>query len=254
MENKITVFEHEEFGSVRTAEINNEIYFVGKDVAKVLGYAKPLNAISTHVDKDDSLKQGLIDKLGRNQETIFINESGLYSLILSSKLPKAKEFKHWVTSEILPSIRKHGGYLTPDKIAEAILNPDTIIKLATALKEEQERNLTLEQDNQIMKPKANYYDKLISTNLLTSIRETALELQVPEKELTKFLVKKKVLYRNKHGKLCAYAQYVKSKLFAVREWCGENGQKGTWTLVTPKGREVLNRSLQRYIAKHGRLQ
>lgn len=108
MENKITVFKHEEFGSVRTMEINNEIYFVGKDVAKVLGYAKPLNAIATHVDKDDSLKQGLIDKLGRNQETIIINESGLYSLILSSKLPKAKEFKHWVTPEILPSIRQHG--------------------------------------------------------------------------------------------------------------------------------------------------
>lgn len=251
MENNIAVFEHEEFGSVRTIEMNNKVYFCGKDVAQILGYSDTAKAIRTHckgVDEIATPTNGGIQKLK------FITEGDLYRLITHSKLPSAEKFECWVFDTVLPSIRKHGGYLTPDKIAEAILNPDTIIKLATALKEEQERNLILEQDNQIMKPKANYYDKLVSTNLLTSIRETALELQVPEKELTKFLVKKKVLYRNKHGKLCAYAQYVKSKLFAVREWCGENGQKGTWTLVTPKGREVLNRSLQRYIVKHGGLQ
>lgn len=103
--NKLKVFESPEFGNLRTLEINGEPYFVGKDVAEMLGYAKPLNALAKHVGADDSLKRGLIDSMGRTQETILINESGLYSLILSSKLPKAKEFKHWVTSEVLPSLK-----------------------------------------------------------------------------------------------------------------------------------------------------
>ena len=106
----LQVFENAELGRVRTMLIKDEIWFVGKDVAEILGYAKPLNALSMHVDEDDSLKQGLTDSIGRMQETILINESGLYNLILSSKLPNAKKFKRWVTSEVLPSIRKTGGY------------------------------------------------------------------------------------------------------------------------------------------------
>ena len=116
MENKLQVFKNEEFGEIRTLEIDGEPYFVGKDVASVLGYAKPLNAISKHVDEDDSLKRGLIDSLGRTQQTIVINESGLYSLILSSKLPNAKKFKRWVTSEVLPTIRKTGGYVNDEDL------------------------------------------------------------------------------------------------------------------------------------------
>ena len=111
-ENKPQIFNSEEFGSVRVLTIDGEPYFVGKDVATILGYAKPLNALATHVDEDDSLKQGLTDSMGRIQETIIINESGLYSLILSSKLPTAKKFKRWVTAEVLPTIRKHGSYNT----------------------------------------------------------------------------------------------------------------------------------------------
>ena len=116
MENKLQIFKNEEFGEIRVVEIDGEPYFVGKDVASVLGYAKPLNAISKHVDEDDSLKRGLIDSLGRTQQTIVINESGLYSLILSSKLPNAKKFKRWVTSEVLPTIRKTGGYVNDEDL------------------------------------------------------------------------------------------------------------------------------------------
>ena len=116
MENKLQVFKNEEFGEIRVVEIDGEPYFVGKDVASVLGYAKPLNAISKHVDEDDALKRGLIDSLGRTQQTIVINESGLYSLILSSKLPNAKKFKRWVTSEVLPTIRKTGGYVNDEDL------------------------------------------------------------------------------------------------------------------------------------------
>lgn len=103
---KLQIFNNAEFGEIRTVNIDNEVWFVGKDVAVALGYAKPLNALANHIDEDDSLKRGLIDNLGREQDTIFINESGVYALVFSSKLPKAKEFKKWVTSEVLPSIRK----------------------------------------------------------------------------------------------------------------------------------------------------
>ena len=111
--NELQIFNSEEFGDIRTATIENEPWFVGKDVATALGYAKPLNALSAHVEKDDSLKQGITDSLGREQETIFINESGLYALIFGSKLESAKRFKHWVTSEVLPAIRKTGSYQKP---------------------------------------------------------------------------------------------------------------------------------------------
>ncbi|MDE5582419.1 MAG: Bro-N domain-containing protein [Ruminococcus sp.] len=114
--NEIQIFNNSEFGEIRTLTIDNEPYFVGKDVAVILGYAKPENAIANHVDKDDTLKQGVIDSLGRTQQTTIINESGLYSLILSSKLPTAKKFKRWVTSEVLPTIRKTGSYTTPNAV------------------------------------------------------------------------------------------------------------------------------------------
>lgn len=110
--NELKIYENPEFGKVRTMEINGEPYFVAKDVAEILGYAKPENALTTHVDKDDTLKQGVIDSLGRAQNTTLINESGLYSLIFSSKISKAKQFKRWVTHEVLPSIRKTGSYST----------------------------------------------------------------------------------------------------------------------------------------------
>ncbi|MDE6357825.1 MAG: phage antirepressor [Eubacteriales bacterium] len=142
MDNNLQIFQNSNFGEIRTIQINNEIWFVGKDVAKALGYERTADAIRTHVDVDDK-GVGKIQTPGGSQEMTIINESGLYSLILSSKLPQAKEFKRWVTSEILPSIHKHGGYLTPEKLEEALLNPDTLIKLATNLKQEQEKNIEL---------------------------------------------------------------------------------------------------------------
>ena len=148
--NDLKIFKNAEFGEIRTIEVDNEPWFVGKDVAEVLGYAKPLNAIATHIDEDDSLKQGLIDRLGRVQETIFINESGLYSLILSSKLPNAKAFKRWVTAEVLPTIRKHGMYATE----ELLSNPDIAIAAFKALKEEREARKALEVENKEMQPLA----------------------------------------------------------------------------------------------------
>ena len=128
---ELEMFKNEEFGEVRTLLIDGEPWFVGKDIAIILGYAKPLNALSTHVDEDDSLKQGLIDNMGRTQKTILINESGLYSLILSSKLPNAKKFKRWVTAEVIPTIRKTGGYVNNDDlfISPCLLRTKTVFIL-----------------------------------------------------------------------------------------------------------------------------
>lgn len=243
---ELQIFNSPEFGEIRTIEKDGEPWFVGKDIATVLGYAKPLNALAMHVDEDDSLKRGLIDSMGRMQETILINESGLYSLILSSKLPRAKEFKHWVTSEVIPSIRKHGAYMTPETLEAAILNPDTMIKLCTALKDEQDKrkaleevNASLEVDLAIAQPKVDYFDKLVDRNLLTSFRETAKQLEIKEKDFIRFLLDKKYIYRDKNGKLQPYSNK-NDGLFEVKEcfndktnWCG------TQTLITPKGRETF---------------
>lgn len=142
--NELQIFKSNEFGEVRVLEKDGQVWFVGKDVAEILGYSKPLNAISQHVEEDDSLKQGIADSLGREQQTITINESGLYALIFGSQLPKAKEFKRWVTSEVIPSIRKHGGYITNQKnlsseeiLANAVLVAQNVIKEKDMLLEEQ---------------------------------------------------------------------------------------------------------------------
>lgn len=245
MNSDIQTFENSEFGSIRIVEIDNEPYFVGKDVADVLGYNESNKAISRHIDEEDRMKHP-IPSTGGIQSSWVINESGLYSLILSSKLPTAKKFKRWVTSEVLPSIRKHGAYMTSATIEQAILNPDTIIKLATALKEEQSKNKQLQAvnselavNNQIMKPKADYFDELVDRNLLTNLRETAKQLEIKQKDFINFLLEKKYLYRDKRGKLMPYAKK-NNGLFEVKEvyndktkWCG------TQTLVTPKGRETF---------------
>lgn len=147
--NQLQIFNNKEFGQIRTVTIDNETWFVGKDVALVLGYAKPLNAIATHVDEDDSQKQGLTDSLGRTQNTIFINESGLYALIFGSKLESAKRFKHWVTSEVLPAIRKTGSYQKPvqgkELLALAVLEAQKTIAEQTAQIEEMKPHAILGQ-------------------------------------------------------------------------------------------------------------
>jgi anti-repressor protein len=160
---ELQIYKNAEFGYVRTTTIGGQPYFVGKDVTDILGYQNGSRDINRHVDEEDRQKAMFFDGT-QDKETIIINESGLYSLILSSKMPNAKKFKRWVTNEVLPAIRKHGIYATDDLIA----NPDLAIAAFTALKEERERNKTLTaavavQQQQIaeMKPKATYYDVVL---------------------------------------------------------------------------------------------
>lgn len=178
-----------EQNEVRTVLVNDEPYFVGKDVAEILGYSKSRNAISTHVDEEDKQDAPIQGGLGGKQKMTIINESGLYSLILKSKLPSAKKFKRWVTSEVLPAIRKHGGYLTPEKVEEALLNPDTIIQLATQLKEERTGRLIAEQKIAEYEPKISYLDSILSSTDSVTISQIAADYGMSPQQMNKLLHK-----------------------------------------------------------------
>lgn len=173
--NNIKIFNSPDFGQIRTIQQNGEPWFVGKDVADILGYSNSSKAIPQHVDEEDRQKQNL--PTAQNGKLVaaswLINESGLYSLILSSKMPKAKEFKRWVTSEVIPAIRKHGGYLTADKIEQALTDPDTIIKLATTLKEERAARQQAEANLQAAKPKVLFADAVSASDSTILIGDLA---------------------------------------------------------------------------------
>ncbi|MDC7953226.1 phage antirepressor [Liquorilactobacillus mali] len=163
---------------VRTVQISNEPYFVGKDVAEILGYQNGSRDINRHVDEEDrqNYQNGTFES---PRGLTVINESGLYSLILSSKMPNAKQFKHWVTSEVLPSIRKHGAYMTPEKLQETLAQPENMIQILTALKDEQEAHKKLQQENDKMKPHAIL--GAVVENSVNSISVKALATILKEK-------------------------------------------------------------------------
>ena len=194
-----------EGNEVRTVLINDEPYFVGKDIADVLGYSNTSKAIRDHVDKEDKLTERIVIS-GQNREVIAINESGMYSLVLSSKLPNAKKFKRWVTNEVLQSIRKHGAYMTDEKIEEALLNPDTIISLATQLKNEREGRLIAEQQVKEFQPKVSYYDKVLSNDALMTISLIAKDYGMSGAGMNKLLHELGVQYRQ-GGTWLLYAKY-----------------------------------------------
>lgn len=176
IESKVFDFESHQ---VRALLVNSEPYFVGKDIAEILGYTSSANALKRHVDEDDKLTHYFSDS-GQNRKMIVINESGLYSLILSSKMPNAKKFKHWVTSEVLPTIRKHGAYMTPETMKQALTDPDFIINLAMQLKEEQrakeiEKQKRIEAEKRVdfFKPRAAYYQMILDNPKLVTASEIA---------------------------------------------------------------------------------
>jgi anti-repressor protein len=177
--NDLKIFKNEEFGNLRTVEIEGAPWFVGKDVASILGYQNLSRDINRHVDEEDKqmirYQNGTFSDESKipRRGVVVINESGLYSLILSSKLPSAKRFKHWVTSEVLPTIRKHGAYLTEEKIDEVLSDPDTIIKLATQLKEERQARKRLQADNERMRPKEIFSDAVSASHTDILIGELA---------------------------------------------------------------------------------
>lgn len=234
--NELRIFQNEEFGQVRTTIINGEPWFVGTEIAKILGYSKPHNALERHVDEDDSLKQGVIDNVGRMQNTIIINESGLYSLILSSKLPTAKKFKRWVTTEVLPAIRKYGGYITWDKLQDIYSDPNKLAEFLENMARVTRENIFLKKRLADLEPKVTYFDTLIDSNLLVNFRTTAKALGIKPMQFTQLLLDKKYVFRDTKQIIHPMQNYVHDGLFEIKEFC-RNGHCGTQTLITPKGRQ-----------------
>lgn len=229
----LITFENMEFGKLTVMEKDGEFFFIGKEVAEKLGYARGRKAVLDHVDAEDRDEVPFQDAIGRMQKTSIINESGLYSLILSSKLPQAKEFKKWITTEVLPSIRKNGGYI---KNQENMSNEE-ILANAVLLA----NNLIAEKEKIIedLEPKAKYFDELVNNHLLTNFRNTAKELHIPQKVFIQFLIDKELIYRDKKNRLLPYAKNNKG-YFEVKEWCKEGSEAvGIQTFVTPKGRNYL---------------
>ena len=243
----LMIFKNEEFGEIRSLEINNEPYFIGNEIATILGYKNTRDALLKHVDSEDKISDVAIYDGSQNRNMIVINESGLYSLIMSSKLSSAKKFKRWVTSEVLPSIRKHGGYIAgQEQMTDEELMAKAVLMANSKIQELNNRNQQLEMQNsqltvvnEIMKPKAEYFDDLVDRNLLTSFRETAKTLGVKEKTFVNFLLDHKYIFRDKRGKLQPFAEKNKG-LFELKETKNDKtGWVGTQTLITPKGRETF---------------
>ena len=242
--NELQIFKNEQFGEIRTIEENGKVLFCGSDVTKALGYKNSSKALSAHC-KGVTKRYTLTN--GGKQEINFISEGDIYRLAAKSELKGAEKFESWIFDEVLPTIHKHGAYMTPETLEAALLNPDTIIKIATALKDEQEKNKVLQAensaltvDNAIMQPKADYFDELVDRNLLTNLRETAKQLNIKEREFIRFLLDHKYLYRDKRGKLMPYAQHIEKGLFQLKEQYNEKTNwSGTQTLITPKGRETF---------------
>ena len=235
--NNIQIFKYEN-NDVRTVEMNGEPWFVLKDVCKALGIAK-YRDVADRLDADERAPVR-VDTLGGAQEMTCINESGLYSVILRSDKPAAKPFRKWVTSEVLPSIRKNGGYIAgQEQLSPEELMAKALLVANKTLAERDARISELTVQNTIMLPKAEYFDELVDRNTLTNFRETAKELGISEKAFIRFLIDKKYIFRNQRGKLMPYADR-SDGLFEVKECYNEKTNwSGIQTLVTPKGRETF---------------
>ena len=243
MENKMETFNSKEFGNVRIMEEGSKYLFCAQDVAKSLGYTNFRDAIRRHckgVVKRDSLTKGGIQSLS------YIPEGDVYRLIVHSKLPSAERFEMWVFDEVLPSIRKHGAYMTDSLLEQAANNADLAAQVAKALYEERSLNKKLagqlaftEAQLTDALPKAAYFDALVACPDCTGVRLTAKELGVPQSMFTAYLVRKKYAYYDEKGKMHPHALPYRNGLFVVREFIAKNGHNGTQMLVTPKGRQLF---------------
>ena len=255
MKNSMMIFESLEFGKLRTLMIDGAPWLVGIDVASALGYSKSRNALAMHVDNEDKTT-ALIQGGGSNYKSkaILINESGLYSLILSSKLPSAKAFKHWVTAEVLPSIRKHGAYVSDSVLDQLEEHPELITDFIQQLRDENaeaKRNRELlEQaraENAKLAPKAGYYDNFVNVDDLTCLRYTAKELGVPQNKFIGYLLEKGYAFRDRHrdGRVFAKASKRNDPLFMTRDFYLPGGEKSEYTLVTPAGKAYFKKRAEK---------
>lgn len=235
--NDMVTFEKAGLGKIRAVLIDGEAWLDGKDVAAALGYSNPQKAVRDHVDIEDKTVNELFTVNGTM--AILINESGLYSLILSSKLPSAKTFKRWVTSEVLPQIRRTGTYGTMG----SYLIEDPAERARQWAKEYEQRK-ALEEKVEEQRPKAQYFDALVDSKLLTNFRDTAKELHLPQDEFIEWLLNNGYIYRDSSAKIKPYAVHVKSGLFQVKDLATAAGFSWTRTLITVKEKETFRLLLQ----------
>lgn len=247
MANEIQIFENPEFGTIRTVMMDGEPWFVGKDVAVTLGYGDTNQAIRKHVDDEDKLTRRF-DGSGQNREMTIINESGLYSLALSSKLPTAKQFKRWVTNEVLPSIRKHGAYMTKETLTESLARPENLMVILQTLLEEQKKNEALTSKVEQDKPKVAFAEAVYDCDTLISVADLAKlvhanGVNIGQKRMYDFL--------RDEGFLCKrigedwntpLQRYLDMGLFAVKEYSYPT--RNGWgvsktTKITGKGQTYL---------------
>ena len=241
---ELQVFNNAEFGSVRSITVNGEPFFVGKDVAEILGYANTRDALAKHVDEEDRTDGVAIrDSIGREQMPVLINESGLYSLILSSKLPSAKRFKRWVTSEVLPAIRKHGVFAMDD----IVNNTDALIEALQTFKAERLQRMALEEENAVqkqqlieMKPKASYYDVVLNSPDAVAITVIAKDYGKSAQWLNEYLNEKGIQFKQGNKIWLLYQKYAEKGYTCTKThtYPGNDGEIHTkvHTYWTQKGR------------------
>ena len=230
--NQMEIFKNPEFGSIRTFEQDGKVLFCGLDIAVALGYSNPRDALRRHckgVVKRDTLTEG------GPQQLSFIPEGDVYRLIVHSKLPSAERFERWVFDEVLPSIRKHGAYITREKLWEVATSPEAMMKLCSDLLAEREENAVLRKENAMLEGKAAFYDLFIDLKHSTNLRTTAKELVVPERRFVRFLLEQRFVYRAPSGNVLPYAKPANDGLFTVKDYCN-HGHTGSYTLVTPQGK------------------
>ena len=241
MNNNLMIFENPEFGAVRSILIDGDPWFVAADVCKALELEKTNRALS-RLDDDEKGAHSVSTPGGRQRMSI-ISESGLYSLILGSRKPEARAFKRWITHEVIPSIRKHGAYMTDSLLDALEAHPEAVPEYLNRLRSENARNRELTRRLRLALPKAEYYDAFVDPADCTNIRTTAKELGVPEKQFTRYLEEKKYLFRDKNRKLFPRAVKKSAGLFLVRDFYTECGKLGHYTLITPAGkRHFLERT------------
>lgn len=237
--NELKTYTNPTFGSVRTLNIDGEPWFVASDVCKALDIGNVSMAIS-RLDDDEKNTVSLTEGIPGNPNKTIVNEPGLYTLVLSSRKPEAKAFKRWITHEVIPSIRKHGGYIAGQEsmTAEELMAKALMVAQKT-IADRDARISALQVEVAVAQPKAAYFDELVDRNLLTGIRETAKELGIKQKVFVDFLLNKKYLHRSKSGKLTPTAGRGDG-LFEMKECFNDKTSwAGTQVMVTPKGRETF---------------
>jgi len=248
----LQLFQNPEFGRVRIVEVNGEAWMVGKDVAEALGHTNPQRAIREYVDGEDKGVTEIVTP-GGEQEMTIINESGLYSLVLSSKLPNARKFRRWVTTEVLPTVRRHGAYMTPETLQAAILNPDTMIQLCQQLKAEQEHSRQLEAENAAMLPKAVFADAVSASKSSILVGELAKLLRqngvdTGEKRLFHWLRQNGYLIkRNGADHNMPTQRSIEQGLFVIKETTVCHADGHTTISKTPK---VTGKGQQYFVNLH----